>query len=412
MSFYAGIRLGLLEIRANKFRSFLTMIGIILGVAALVSMMGILEGYFNNTEDWIVASGGIEQISIQHEDPPEEQQHIKDKSPGRTFLDEAAIRRNCPLVSYVSPEVDYGRDNRVWRKGESARIYRLQGVRADALEIHNYELDRGRMIGDLDSERFAQVAVVGSFVVRELFEPNEAVLGEAVSIGGVPFTIVGVLKHYEKGWGDENWMEWRNKVAFVPISTMQKRLSGSTRLTQLHAQVKDVALIDQAVEQIENILLQTHRGVRDFRVETKQEMVDRWKMIRVAVTYAMAGVAAISLLIGGIGITNVMLASINERIREIGIRKAVGARPWDVFTQFIAEAISISLLGGLLGLVMSALLIQILKVILAAAELEPVLSPRALMVGFTFSVGMGIVSGIYPALRASRLDPIDALRYE
>jgi ABC-type antimicrobial peptide transport system permease subunit len=411
MRFASGIRLGLLEIRANKFRSFLTMIGIILGVAALVSMMGILEGYFNNIEEWIVADGGLEQVSVLHEDPPEEQEHIKDKSPGRTVLDEAAMRRNCPLVSFVSPEVDMQR-RQVHRKGDSVWINRLQGVRADALEIHNYELDRGRMVSDLDNERFAQVAVVGTFVVRELFEPNEPVLGATISIGGIPFTIVGVLRHYHKGYADENWMEWRNKVAFVPLTTMQKRVTGSKGLTQLHAQVTHVDHIDQAVEQIENVLLHTHRGVRDFRVETKQEGVDRWKQIQTAISFAMVGVAAISLVIGGIGITNVMLASINERIREIGIRKAVGARPRDVFTQFIAEAVSISLVGGLLGLGLSALLIQVLKVVLAAAQLVPVLSPRALFIGFTFSVGMGIVSGIYPALRASRLDPIDALRYE
>jgi ABC-type antimicrobial peptide transport system permease subunit len=268
------------------------------------------------------------------------------------------------------------------------------------------------MLGDLDRERFTQVVVIGTFVARELYEPGEQVLGSTVSIKGVPFTVVGILKHYKKGYQDNNWMEWKNKVAYVPISTMQRKLIGSDALTWLNVQVGDVAEIDDAIAQMNNTLLHTHRGIRDFRVETKQEMVAQWQQAETTITYAMGGVAAISLLIGGIGITNVMLASINERIREIGIRKAVGARPWDVFNQFIAEAVALSLMGGLLGLLASAGLIQVLKIALASVEMVPTLSPKALLIGFSFSAGMGVLAGVYPAIRDSRLDPIDALRYE
>lgn len=411
MNFVSGVVLGLREIWGNKFRSLLTLSGIVLGVAALVSMIGVLEGYFHNTEEWIVATGGLEKLAILADAPPKEQEHLRGRSPGRTLLDAEAIRLTCPLVEVVSPEVNMN-GSTIERKDKIAHIRNVQGVTAGVLEINNYEMAEGRMFGDLDIERFTQVVVVGSFLARELYEPGEEVLGSTVSIKGVPFTVVGVLKHYEKGYQDNNWMEWKNKIAYVPISTMQRKLSGTDALTWLNVQVGDVADIDDAIDQMKNTLLHTHRGIQDFRVETKQEMVAQWQQAETTITYAMGGVAAISLLIGGIGITNVMLASINERIREIGIRKAVGARPWDVFNQFIAEAVALSLMGGILGLIASAGLIQILKVALASVEMVPTLSPKALLIGFSFSAGMGVLAGVYPAIRASRLDPIDALRYE
>lgn len=411
MNFFSGIVLGLREIWGNKFRSMLTMTGIVLGVAALVSMVGIIEGSFNNTEAWIVATGGLEKVAIVQDTVPKEQEHLAGISPGRTLLDEAAILRTCSLVDYVSPEVDLG-NARITRHEKSVRGNSVQGVRDTILKINNYEIESGRMIGDLDIERYLQVVVIGTFLVRELFDVNENPLGETININGLPFIVVGVLKHYHRGYGEQNWMEWKNKVAYIPLSTMQKKLVGTTRLTWLNVEISEVSLMDDVVEQLENTLLQTHRGIRDFRVDTKQEMVEQVKQARVAVTAAVGGVAAISLLIGGIGITNVMLASINERIREIGIRKAVGARPWDIFTQFIAEAVALSVVGGLLGLLASIALIHVLRIVLATVEMEPTITPQVLGFGFAFSAGMGVVSGIYPAIRAMRLDPIEALRYE
>lgn len=409
MSFLRGLWLGLREIWANKFRSVLTMIGVILGVAALVGMIGIIDGYFDSNEEWIIESGGLEKISILEEPPPEEQRLLAGRSPGRTLLDEQAIRLGMPLAAHVSPEVDVRAQFQY--RGKTSRM-RLQGAKQDVLPINNYEVAQGRMLGDLDLEAFSRVVVLGTAVVRDLFDPQEDPIGATISIEGVPFTVIGVLKHYEKMWGTRNHMEWKNRIAFAPISTVQQCLLGNDQLTWLNVEVKDVDLIDHLVEQIENALLQTHRGIRDFRVETRQEMMERFNESRRTVMVAMSGVAALSLLIGGIGITNVMLASINQRIREIGIRKAVGARPFDIFLQFVAEATSLSLVGGLLGLLASAGLIRILVMAFAEMNIVPKLSMTALLVGFSFSVGMGIVAGLYPAVRAARMDPIEALRYE
>ncbi len=410
LSFLRGLWMGLKEIWANKFRSILTMIGVILGVAALVGMIGIIDGYFDSNEQWIIETGGLEKLAVMPEEPPEEQQSIAGRSPGRTMVDAEAIRAGVPLATSVSPEVDL-RGAQLQRRDRVMRM-RAQGVEPDILAINNYEIERGRMLGRVDLERFAPVVVIGTSVVRDLFDPHEDPLGATINVNGLPVEVIGILKHYEKMWGGRNVMEWKNRIAFLPITTVQQRLTGDLQLTWLNVEARDVRFLDDLVEQLENTLLQTHRGIRDFRIETKQEMVEEFKESRRTVMVAMSGVAAISLLIGGIGITNVMLASISQRIREIGIRKAVGARPFDIFLQFVAEATSLSIVGGLLGLLASAGLIRLLVAAFASQNIVPRLSVTALIIGFTFSVGMGIVAGLYPAVRASRLDPIDALRYE
>lgn len=410
LSFFRGLWMGLKEIWANKFRSILTMIGVILGVAALVGMIGIIDGYFDSNEQWIIETGGLEKLAIMPEEPPEEQQSIAGRSPGRTMIDAEAIRAGVPLAVSVSPEVDL-RGAQLQRRDRVMRI-RAQGVEPDILAINNYEIEDGRMLGRVDLERFAPVVVIGTTVVRDMFDAQEDPLGSTINLNGLPLTVIGVLKHYEKTWAGRNVMEWKNRIVFMPITTVQQRLTGERQLTWLNVEARDVRFLDDLVEQLENTLLQTHRGIRDFRVETKQEMVEQFRESRRTVMVAMSGVAAISLLIGGIGITNVMLASISQRIREIGIRKAVGARPFDIFLQFVAEATSLSIVGGLLGLLASAGLIRLMVAAFASQNIVPRLSVTALVIGFTFSVGMGIVAGLYPAVRASRLDPIEALRYE
>jgi ABC-type antimicrobial peptide transport system permease subunit len=410
MNFLIGIFIGLREILAHKVRSFLTMIGIILGVASLVSMIGIVRGTFAMSKRWIEEMGGMGKIAVMPQEPPQRQRFLAGISPGRTLRDAEAIRRSCPLAVYVSPEVDVP-GSVVQRKDKLFNV-RVQGVREDILPINAYEVAQGRYFGDLDIERFASVAVIGTAVARALFEPNESPLGQAIRINGLPFVVIGVLKHYEIANRDRNPLEGKNEIVFIPISTMQQRFTGDKALTWLNVKAADVEHLDSLGEQLENTLLQTHRGIEDFRVETREEMKERFAEMENTFMMALGGVAAISLLIGGIGIMNVMLASINERIREIGIRKAVGARDWDIFIQFVAESVALSILGGLLGLLAGVGLVRLLDLLTQDAGLNPELSMQALAVGFFSSVGVGILSGLYPAVRAARLDPIEALRYE
>lgn len=413
MNFFTGILIGLREIWAHKMRSLLTLLGVILGVASLVSMIGLVRGAFAVSKTWIQEMGGMEKISVMEDTPATGPRHLQAMSKGRTMQDVRAIEQACPLAVWVSPEVDF---RGTIQRGGKTFDTRAQGVREDILAINNYEVAEGRFIGALDLERYANVAVIGTSVIKELYEPQEPAVGTMIKLNGLPFTVIGVLKHYQlgepKNEKDRNPLEWKNRIIFIPLTTAQKKLTGKEELTWLNAKVLRFADVGRLAEQVENILLHTHRGIKDFRVETMEKELAEFKRVENAFTISLGGVAAISLLIGGIGIMNVMLASINERIREIGIRKAVGARDWDLFTQFVAESVALSFVGGLLGLLAGAGLIVLLGKMLAEYQMAPVLSADALVIGFLFSVCVGVLSGLYPAVRAARLDPIEALRYE
>ena len=413
MNFLLGILLGLREIWAHKLRSFLTMLGIILGVASLVSMIGLVRGAFASSKEWIREMGGMEKISVQQQSPPIEQQYLAGISPGRTLKDADAIARTVPLATYISPEMDL---QATLQRGARSTSMRVQGVRQDILAINSYAVQTGRFIGDLDQERFHSVAVIGTAVREDLYDPGEDPIGSSIKLNGLPFTVIGVLQHYQLGkpedYGGRNPMEWKNEIVFIPLTTARQKLIGSDKLTWLNVKVLNMADISPVAEQIENILGQTHRGIQDFRVETMEKNLAEYKRVEQAFTFSLGGVAAISLLIGGIGIMNVMLASINERIREIGIRKAVGARSWDLFVQFVAESMALSFVGGVLGLAAGAGLIRLMSMALKNSGMVPILAPDALMIGFIFSVGVGVFSGLYPAVKAARMDPIEALRYE
>ncbi|MFH0879699.1 MAG: ABC transporter permease, partial [Lentisphaerota bacterium] len=196
MNFFSGILMGLREIWAHKMRSFLTMLGIILGVASLVSMIGLVRGAFATSKTWIKEMGGMEKISVMEETPPLEQQYLAGLSPGRTLKDAQAIEAHVPLAAFISPEMDV---RTTTQRGAKTYDVRTQGVRRGILDINNYEVAEGRFLGDLDEERFANVAVIGTAVFRELFDPGEQALGSIIKINGLPFTIIGVLKDYVLG---------------------------------------------------------------------------------------------------------------------------------------------------------------------------------------------------------------------
>lgn len=407
----SGARNGLLEIWANKVRSMLSMSGIVLGVAALVAMVGIVNGMLENMRASFERSGGILKIEVHPQNPPESQQHIAGISPGMTWRDYTAIRRATPLAEFISPIVDMRWERFVANGRREGAL--LQGVTQDFISIQNREMAYGRFISETDIKLKSPVIVLGDHIVRDLFRDDVNAIGQQLRVDGDVYTVVGQLAPVETSGltGGRSW-NWESRLNFIPATTAMSRYRGSNDVDRMEILAANVQELPDLIEQVENTLTQTHRGIRDFEIRTQEERLLELKKLENSFLYSLGGIAGISLLVGGIGIMNVMLASVSERIREIGVRKAIGARSHDIFIQFLAEAVVISLLGGLLGLAASVGLLSLARDFVPEGEGIEIVPVMAMVYGFLFSSGIGLLSGIYPALRASRLDPIDALRYE
>ena len=445
MKLWLSLLMGLKEIAAHKFRSGLTMLGIILGVASLLTTFALTAGIAHGMRDFMTQIGGVEKIDVSKQDPPEEQSSFAEISPGATVADAEIIRRRADLVNYVSPVSELG--NAALTRGNQTFRAVVYGCWPDFAYINKHEIATGRLLSQIDLDEARHVCLVGRTIVEKLWpgKKDYNAVGESVLINGRPFTIVGIFNFYEreedrlrrergeppKGAqfsrsGNKRTGGWdpfsrKNTSVQIPITTMfydykSANVVGTVdqgpnyKLDQLIFQVNDVARFQDAIDQTRTLLGVTHRGIDDFSFNTREEWFDNMERSIKSTRVSGGLIAFISLIVGGIGITNIMLASITERIREIGVRRAIGAKGRDIFLQIIVESSVIGICGGVLGLAASAGLMRLLAT-LTESENTPIVEPGAILISFSFAVAIGVLSGFYPAIKASRLDPIEALRY-
>jgi putative ABC transport system permease protein len=389
-------------------RSALTMLGIIIGVGAVITMLAVGTGASKKIAEQISSMGSNLLIILPGATTAGGVRMGAGTQPTLTMGDAEAIQKECPAVSDVAPilngvaQVVYGHQN--WATG-------VVGTTPGMLSVRDWPLASGRPFTQQDVKSATKVCLLGQTVVDNLFgdlDPS----GQIIRIKKVPFTVVGVLA--KKGQSPQG--QDQDDTIYIPVTTAQKKLFGTTfpgMVRIMMVKAKSTEDLAPAEKQINELLRQRHHiGMKqenDFTVRNLTQIMETAEQSTKVMTLLLGAIASVSLLVGGIGIMNIMLVSVTERTREIGIRMAIGAKTWDIRLQFIIEALTLSLVGGIVGIIVGVSGSKILSVL---AGWSTVISPFSILLAFGFSGLVGIFFGFYPAYKASLLDPIDALRYE
>ena len=404
--FRESIRIALEGLKSNKLRSILTMLGIIIGVGAVIAMVSIGMGVQQKVQSSIASLGSNLLIVMPGSNaPPGTVRLAAGSNITLTNQDAKAISKQVGGINYVLPAVSsqyqviYGNQN--WKTS-------VQGTTTDFLTVRNYSVSAGSFFSHSDDNSRARVAVLGQTVATNLFGAASPV-GKTIRINQAPFRVVGVLS----AKGQSSMGQDQDDLVLVPLSTAQDRLMGITYLNNISIQTKNAEVINKVQEDVTTLLRSRHRlaaGVEnDFTVRNMTALMATMTETTGTITVLLGNIAAISLLVGGIGIMNIMLVSVTERTREIGIRKALGATYNMIIVQFLIESVTVSVAGGLIGVLFG---IGISKVIPLVTSLHTLLSVTPIVGSFLFSVFIGLIFGLYPAQKAARLNPIDALHYE
>lgn len=406
-----SVTMGLNSLRANKLRSALTILGVMIGVASVMGLASIIDG-LNGAVDEEIDSIGSNIIEMDRFPPGTDYDELTDAERNRPYMgvgEAEAIRDNCPSVDGVAPQ------NHHWAPGGNVAKYknrkhtnhRLHGTWPAYLKVKDQNISDGRFHTPWDLHTRAMVCVIGADIVDGLFEGEEPV-GRMIRVNGNLFEVIGVFERRTSNFDATT----DNNLVSIPLTTYEKLHPWDDALT-LVARAQKYDMIDQAREEIINAL-RVYRKVpfnkeNNFALSTQETFKDQVANITKYLYMAMIVITSVGLMVGGIGVMNIMLVSVTERTREIGVRKAIGAKRSNIVAQFLTEAMTLSGAGGIIGVAFGALVGLVVNSLLG---FPLAISPFWAVLGFTVSVSVGLVSGVYPALKASRLDPIEALRYE
>ncbi|CAG0945184.1 Macrolide export ATP-binding/permease protein MacB [Anaerolineae bacterium] len=411
MKIWESMRIALRSISANKLRAGLTMLGIIIGVMSVIAMLSIGRGTQASITDQITSIG----TNLLYVRPGSTQSSgVRTAEGSATTLtkEDATALEDLPYIVGVAPQVESFGQLAYLGNNTNARVL---GVTPEYLDAMNTKLASGEFVSSANVTANSAVVVLGSETATTLFDTADPV-GQTIRINGQNFRVVGVMETK----GGTGFMNADTQV-YVPLTTAMTRLArtgqfrGGNTVSVINVKITDMTMQDIVVQEISEVLRERHhiQLTDDFNITSQQDVLDAANQVTGTLTLFLGGVAAISLIVGGIGIMNIMLVSVTERTREIGIRKAVGARRSDILTQFLTEAMILSLAGGLIGVMLGALIARLISgMSIGTSTLNTVVDLDSILLAVLFSAGVGLFFGSYPANRAAGLHPIDALRYE
>ena len=406
MNFANLFRIALKALGNNKFRGFLTMLGIIIGVGSVITMLAIGQGSKKSIQAEISEMGSNMIMIHPGEDMRGGVRLSADDMQTLKVKDFEDIRQECGHVSLVSPSVNSSGQAVYGANNTPTSVY---GVNEEFLDIRGYKVQDGDIFSEQDIKTAAKVCLVGKTVIDQLFTNGENPVGKVIRFGSIPFRIVGVLE--SKGYNSMG-MDQDNLI-ITPYTTVMKRILAVTYLQEIVCSALSEEYTDEAISEITDVLRRNHKLKEadddDFNIRSQQELSSMMTSTSDMMSTLLAAVAGISLLVGGIGIMNIMYVSVTERTKEIGLRMSIGAKGRDILAQFLIEATLISITGGLLGVILGVAASYIVKAVLSYPIL---IQPWSIIISFLVCTIIGIFFGWYPARKASNLDPIEAIRYE
>jgi putative ABC transport system permease protein len=404
--FRESMRIGFSDLWSRKIRTLVTIIGIVMGTMSIIIVLSLMNGIQQKTLEWMMERGGLSKITVSrdwsYESPTNQPDYF-------TLREIELISSLIPEADYINPMVS-SRGSYSFEKKTFWGM--MSGVYPDYSPVEEWDVQEGRFINKIDIIQANDVIVIGTTVKDELFG-NQNPIGKWITAHDKRYQVIGIMRHRfmenQNSFGGDNMLDYLNRRAFVPLSTIIYKGTGENRISSFAVKAKNPNSAIDLKEKLEAILLNLRYGEPVFYIESAQEEADKMKENQFIMTVIFFLISAISLMVGGIVIMNIMLASIKERTREIGIRLAVGARKNDIFVQFLVQTVMITTLGGIIGVVSG---ISILEFVGDYLKITLIPSLMTIVISISVSAGVGLFAGIIPAIFASRLNPVEALRYE